>query len=137
MNRKEFLKLMGFSASAFVASNFLFSCSSDDTATAPENVDFTIDLDAPEYSFLKTKGEFLVKDNVIVAHTINDEYIALTALCTHESAKLTYDDFKDIIYCPKHYSEFSKDGKVIKGPAKKSLSRFVVELNGSMLRIHS
>lgn len=137
MNRKDFLRLLGLSASSFVALHMLSSCSSDDSPTGPTNVDFTIDLDDPNYSYLKTKGEFLLKDNVIVAHTIDDTYVALSAICTHESKRITYDDANDIFVCPKHGSTFSKDGKVTKGPATKALRKYVVELNGSLLRVHS
>lgn len=137
MNRKEFLKLMGMTATAYVASNLLFSCSSNDSPTAPTNVDFTIDLNDPNYSFLKTPGEFLLKDNVIVAHTIDGQYIALSGLCTHEGEKITYDDANDNFFCPKHGSRFAKDGSVTKGPAKKQLYRYIVELNGTLLRVHN
>lgn len=137
MNRKDFLKLIGLSASSFVALNMLSSCNSDDSPTAPTNVDFTIDLDNPNYSYLKTKGKFLVKDNVVVAHTIDDTYVALSAICTHESKRITYDDANNNFVCPKHQSTFSKEGKVKKGPAKKPLKQYIVELNGSLLRVHS
>lgn len=137
MNRKNFLKLLGLSASSFVALNVLSSCSSDDSTTGPINVDFTIDLDDPNYSFLKMKGEFLIKNNVLIAHTIDDSYVAISAICSHESKRITYDDVNDNFLCTKHGSKFSKNGEVLKGPANKSLKRYLVELNGSLLRVHS
>lgn len=185
MDRKEFLKLMGFSASALVALNFISSCdlnndrsptsydddddSNDDnenddrnyhdnddendddndrddddnnddnsgTQNPPSNIGFTINLDDPNYSFLKNKGEFLIRDNIIVAHTIDDTYIAVSALCTHNSKKISYDYTNNNFFCPAHGSVFANEGTVIKGPAKKPLKQYLVELNGSLLRVHS
>lgn len=172
MDRKEFLKLMGFSASAFALLNILSSCDSfrdnclshtddedddfdehpekrhkddecnDDESNngnqnSPTNVDFTIDLDNPNYAFLKSKGESLIKDNVIVAHTIDDAFIAVSAICTHKGARIIYDDANNNFLCPKHNSRFATNGNVLSGPAKRHLQQYIVELNGSLLRVHS
>ncbi|MGQ9819031.1 MAG: QcrA and Rieske domain-containing protein [Candidatus Kapaibacteriales bacterium] len=137
MNRKDFLKLMGLSATSFVSLNLLSSCNSDDSPTAPVNIDFTIDLDDPNYSYLKTIGEFLFKDNVIIAHTIEDTYVALSAICTHEAKRITYNDANNNFVCTRHQSIFTLNGKVIKGPANKPLKQYIVELNSSLLRVQS
>ncbi len=136
MTRNEFLKIIGLSATTFISLKVLNSCSTD-SPTAPQDVDFTIDLNDPAFSNLKVKGNFVIKDNIIIAHTSTGEYVALSAKCTHEGTIIEYDVVDDIFYCPNHGSLFKKDGSVQKGPAKKSLKRYNVELNGDLLRVYS
>ncbi len=50
---------------------------------------------------------------------------ACTSLCTHKNYPLTVKD--DELYCEKHKSEFSLQGTVTHGPAKRSLPRYGIK----------
>ena len=67
-----------------------------------------LDLKAPIY---------LIKDN-------NDGYNAFLMLCTHRDCALTPTG--SFMTCPCHGSEFSNQGKVLQGPAEKTLTEYNV-----------
>lgn len=52
---------------------------------------------------------------------------ALSRRCTHLGCKLNFLEVEQILECPCHQSRFSKNGEVVRGPAKKALTRFPVE----------
>ena len=57
--------------------------------------------------------------------------------CTHLRCLFGWDDEKQLFICPCHGSEFSRDGKVLKGPATRDLDRFPVQLvddRGNIIR---
>jgi len=53
---------------------------------------------------------------------------ALYNCCTHLQCLFGWDEEKQLFICPCHGSEFSRDGKVLKGPASRDLDRFPVHL---------
>jgi cytochrome b6-f complex iron-sulfur subunit len=75
-----------------------------------------------------TLGDFLV------AHTAQDTFTALTAICTHEACTIT--GFRSPTYvCPCHGSQYSTAGQVLSGPATRSLRTFPAQLTGTTLAI--
>lgn len=52
---------------------------------------------------------------------------ALSRKCTHLGCTINYHEKEGILECPCHQSQFSPDGIVIHGPAKKNLPRYTVE----------
>lgn len=50
--------------------------------------------------------------------------------CVHLGCKYKWDGDRDLFHCPCHGSEFSKDGKRLKGPAKGSLNRLYLKNSG-------
>jgi cytochrome b6-f complex iron-sulfur subunit len=72
--------------------------------------------------------------NVLVSHTAQDAFTAVTAVCTHEAC--TINGISGSIYvCPCHGSQFSATGGVVKGPAAQPLRQFATLLSGSVLTI--
>ncbi|MGB9852705.1 MAG: ubiquinol-cytochrome c reductase iron-sulfur subunit [Candidatus Kapaibacteriota bacterium] len=136
MDRKEFLKIIGFSLTSYVIAQNFVGCDSSNS-TQPTNVDFTIDLGDPNFSVLKTTGGSLIYNNVLIFRTNNALLKAVASKCTHEQATLEYSSTDEKIICPRHNSEFSTDGKVLKGPAKKNLVVYNVSENGNTVRIFS
>lgn len=142
MKRGEFLRNLGLSSAAlmsFYCMGTLTSCSSGDdpapatppptTPTTPGTgtatgltgnadtskgaIDFTLDLTNTNYSKLKTPGEFVKIDSVLVANVRGGRYVAIQRLCSHQgqdqvSYRLTSDDFG----CTVHGSVFATDGSV-------------------------
>jgi len=68
--------------------------------------------------FLKD-GFFLVRSK--------DRIYALSAFCTHQTdSRLSSKAGAEVIICPNHNSLFALDGTVIRGPARRDLSRFAI-----------
>jgi cytochrome b6-f complex iron-sulfur subunit len=137
MDRKEFLSVLGLGAAAVACSYCLEGCNpADQGPTAPQNVDFTIDLNASANSALRTVGGYLYNSGVIVVRTTTG-YLALSSICTHQGATVTYDASTNSFYCPAHGSIFSSSGAVTRGPAGSPLTVFKTTLSGTSLRVYS
>ena len=145
MERKEFLALLGSSTASLLVLGCLGGCSkSESDAAAPggnpgtgtNKVDFTLDLNTPTNAPLKTKGNAVVSNKVIVAYSNAGTYLAVAALCTHQNGNLGYDAAGNKFSCPLHGSNFGADGAVINGPATTALKQYKTTLNGTNLRIY-
>ena len=132
MDRKEFIKVVGLGAASFSLIAFLEHCSKSNNT----KVDFTIDLTNSQYSSLTTKGNFVITNNVIVAHA-SSGYIAVSAICTHAGCTVQYTLPQNEFYCPCHGSLFSSGGGVIQGPAVTALASYNVSQSGNSLHIYS
>ena len=69
---------------------------------------------------------FLSRDNYII-FSAEDALWAVTRNCTHLGCRLNFKEKESILECPCHQSRFTVHGEVIKGPAKKPLTRYLVE----------
>ncbi len=136
MDRKQFLKLTGLSASALLFANCFIGCD-DSGINAPSKVDFTVDLNDANYSSLKDNGSFVVVNGILIAKTVSGSYIAVSAKCTHDGVTVQYQSNQDRIECPAHGSIFLNSGKRQSGPAQKDLVQYKIEMNGNVLRIYS
>ncbi len=144
IDRKEFMRQVGIGFGAIMLMNCLQSCSGTDeipdpSPTTSSKLDFTIDLKTATYSSLSTKGNFLVikAQNVIVAHTSADAWIAVDSRCTHELYILDYRAATNDFICANHGSKFSATGAVTNGPANAPLTRYntSIDLTNNTLRI--
>jgi menaquinol-cytochrome c reductase iron-sulfur subunit len=61
--------------------------------------------------------------------------IAFAPQCTHLGCAYRWDDRDGSFICPCHNSRFSKDGKVLSGPAPRPLDRYAIRIDGSHLLI--
>jgi cytochrome b6-f complex iron-sulfur subunit len=137
VERKEFLSLIGLGAAAVACTYCLGGCKVNDPGiTGPSNVDFTLDLSAPNNGALKSAGGYVYNSGVIVANTGN-EYIAVSSTCTHQGSTVVYDPSSKGFYCPAHGSRFAQNGSVTQGPAGSPLTRYNTTLNGTSLRVYS
>lgn len=155
LSRGQFLKQIGLSSSALMAfycMGGVTACTSDDDPKPDDNTntsgtsgsnsnsnnktDFTIDLTSINYSKLKTEGEFVYKDGIIIANTKGGTYVALSKACTHQGTDVQYRLTQDDFWCNNHGSEYNKDGSVKKNPATDSLKVYKTELKGDSLRIY-
>jgi cytochrome b6-f complex iron-sulfur subunit len=72
----------------------------------------------------------------LVAHTAQDTFTALTAICTHEGC--TISGYESSTYtCPCHGSQFSTSGGVLRGPAGRSLQSFATTFANGTLTIRT
>ena len=73
-------------------------------------------------------------DEPILVWRTPDGYGALSAVCTHRGCEVVYNDKESTLDCPCHGSRFKSDGSVMKGPAKRPLRPFRMEVTGSTIR---
>ena len=151
MKRGEFLRSLGLSSAAlmsFYCMGTLTSCSSGDdpapaTPTTPGGttnpgtgkVDFTLDLTNASFSKLKTDGQFVYQDSIIVARVKGGTYVALAKACTHQGTDVQYRLADDDFWCSNHGSEFKTSGVVEKGPATQSLKVYKTALSADGNRL--
>jgi cytochrome b6-f complex iron-sulfur subunit len=138
MDRKEFLSLLGISATALAATYCFWGCQPlDNLPTAPTNVDFTLNLTDPANAALNSNGGYLTKNGVIVAKTVAGTYVAVSQACTHAGTTVMYVSQTNRFYCPNHGSNFATDGSVVNGPAGSPLAKYNTSLSGTSLRVYS
>ncbi len=63
-----------------------------------------------------------------LVQTTDNQVVALYKVCTHLGCLYNWVDENGIFRCPCHGSQFQLDGTYIRGPAPRSLDRFVVRV---------
>ncbi len=72
--------------------------------------------------------------NLLVAHTAQDAFTVLTAICTHQGCIV--DGFSGGIYtCPCHGAEYDTNGNVVHGPATAALRKIPAQYANNQLVI--
>jgi len=144
MERKDFIEQVGLSGAAILIFGCMQGCKKSDGTTTNNNgnnnnatVDFTIDISKSPYDALKNIGGFYVEPitNVIVVKTTASEIIAVSAICTHQQASITYQANNNRFYCAAHGSVFTTTGAVTTGPATTALKKYQTSLTGTLLRV--
>src|SRR5256885_12281304 len=134
MERKEFLKRLGYTAAAFFVADFLASCTKQDQVP---RVDFTIDLTDPNYNSLLNLGGYVYMQNVIVARALDGSYFALSQVCTHAGCTVEYHVSQNSVVCPCHGAQFDVHGNVTMGPANTPLFEYATQLSGTFLHVYT
>ena len=148
MERKDFIEQVGLSAASILIFGCMQGCSkSDSPAPKPPTgttnpppvkaIDFTINITNNPYTSLNTAGGFYVDktNNIIIARTLTDEFLAVSSLCTHQQVLLDFQASNNRFYCSGHGSTYSTTGAVLNGPAATSLKQYKTTLAGNNLRI--
>ena len=134
MTRKDFLSKIGIGAAFVLSSTCLGGCLKDNAAL--DNVDFSLDLDAPANGNLLQSGGYLIKDQVVVAKSDSGGYLAATQICSHENlVEVIFKD--DEFYCTAHGARFDHQGNGLNSKGSKGIRAYNVELSGNMLRVFS
>ena len=149
MERKDFIEQVGLSAASILIFGCMQGCSkSDSPAPKPPTgttnpppvkaIDFTINITTTPYTSLNTAGGFYVDktNNIIIARTLTDEFLAVSSLCTHQQVLLDFQASNNRFYCSGHGSLFSTTGAVINGPAAAPLKQYKTTRTGNSLRIY-
>jgi cytochrome b6-f complex iron-sulfur subunit len=150
MERKDFIEQVGLSGAAILIFGCMQSCSKSDgtstntgggTGTGGGNntstVDFSIDISKSPFDALKNIGGFYVDPatNIIIVKTTASEIIAVSSICTHQQASITYQANNNRFYCAAHGSVFATTGAVTTGPATTALKKYQTSLTGTVLRV--
>jgi len=139
--------LLASSAGALVA--FLESCNSPNgpnsggnapglqtiNATATNGViSLTIDSSSPIASVGTAALVQYQGGPLLVAHTSQNTFVALTAICTHMGC--TVNGYSSGTYtCPCHGSQYDVNGNVTRGPAPRALTKFPTAFANNVLTI--
>jgi len=130
LTRTDFMRIVGTSIGLIAFTNCISACGKDGGDPAPAaTVDFTINWANSPYSNLKTKGGYVVEQNVIIAQTLSGEFIAVSSICTHDRNALVFQGANNRFYCPAHMSMFSTAGAVLNGPASVALKTYAVTVD--------
>ena len=73
-------------------------------------------------------GDFLV------AHTAQNSFVALNAICTHQTCTITGFGNQNYV-CPCHGSTFDVNGRVLGGPAPAALHQYPTQFASGVLTI--
>ncbi len=131
MDRQEFFRLVGVSIGAIALSQCVTACAqaSPDPAGSAKTgltLPFTVDLNDAKNDNLKLKGGYVIVNEVIVARTQSDQFLAVGANCTHAGTQLVFKSTENRFYCALHGSNFTTTGQVLNGPAVTPLTMFKV-----------
>lgn len=140
MERKEFIKKFAVGGSILLSAPVLFNaCSSDDGTddedTKPDPKEVIIDLTDADNADLGTVGGYINKGEIIVIRASQENFIALSNVCTHAGCTVTYNASDGDLPCPCHGSKFSTSGAVLNGPATSALKKYTVKKEGDLLKI--
>lgn len=146
MDRRTFLTWVGVGWLASSLPVALAACASNSTtndnaltATPPTNPDGfqTVGTVAE----LDRKGQILNKQlansPVLVIRNPNNTntLAAVNPTCTHKGCTVAWKTDKKLFVCPCHDAEYSADGKVVEGPAKKSLPVYEAKIEGDAVLV--
>lgn len=140
ISRNQFLRKLGISGAALMAvycGAVLSSCKKD-AVTPSSSKDFTLNLDESAYASLKTPGNFLVVQEVVIVCTAVNTWVAVTVVCSHEGEKkVTFRSANNDFYCPVHGARYDLTGKGLNSNGARGLTLYKTALSGSNLRIFS
>lgn len=74
-------------------------------------------------------------DTIMVIRTSDTQVIALSAICTHAGCSMDYNASQHQLDCGCHGSQFSTDGSVVRGPARRSLRTYTTTLANNIITI--
>jgi len=98
-----------------------------------------IDLtDAGNKELTTAGGAMLVdraSDTMMVIRISDTQVAAVSAVCTHAGCTMDYNANQQVLDCPCHGSQFSTDGKVLRGPANRPLRVYSATLANNMITI--
>lgn len=130
MDRKEFLSKLGIGAAFVLTTSCLGSCTRDKREI--NNVDLTIDLNAPENSDVLVAGGYIIVDGVVIAQTLNGDYIAASRTCSHDQLnEILYDASNNEWLCSAHSARFTLDGDGLNANGAGGLAIYQTELDVS------
>ena len=103
------------------------------TRTA-SGITVTVDSSSPLASVGRAALVQTSGGDFLVAHTGQDTYSAMAAICTHQTCTITGFQNQNFV-CPCHGSTFDLNGRVLMGPAPASLRQYATQFSNGVLTI--
>jgi cytochrome b6-f complex iron-sulfur subunit len=100
------------------------------------NGGITLSIDASS-SLSAVGSAALVQTSIgdfLVAHTTQNSFVALSAICTHQTCTINGFDNQNFV-CPCHGSTFDLSGRVLGGPAPAPLHQYPTQFTNGVLTI--
>jgi cytochrome b6-f complex iron-sulfur subunit len=143
MNRREFLMWVGIGGLASSLPVALAACSPKSEKSESPTLSKRTDgfQSVGTVAELNQKGQLLNKEFaggsvLVVSNPANPKAIAaVNPICTHKGCTVEWKGGKKAFVCPCHQAEFSFDGKVLQGPAKKSLPTYNAKIEGDSVLV--
>ena len=140
INRLEFLKKMGLTGASLMAvycGITMSSCKNEDNTTpaTPNGTTAFYDMGTTAYSNLLTKGSYYIDNanNIVIANTNDNGFVAVTLVCTHEGNRnIVYSTNK--FFCTIHGATFDNTGKNL-SVASRPLKTYQVSQTGNVLTV--
>jgi len=147
MRRRDFCAHTWRLVSIGTLGSFAGACSSNPMSPSsapalavltPPVVGGTITLNVDASSPLQAVGSAVLLQtsggNVLVAHTAQSSFNAMTAVCTHEGCIVNGYTGAAFV-CPCHGSQYNTNGTVVQGPAVAALARYNTQFTNGVLTI--
>ena len=95
-----------------------------------------MDLDSQEGAQLQNNGGFILKEFVVVAKNLEEQYVAASQICSHQQTEEVRFITEDggIYRCATHGARFDQEGTPLNSITSNPLKNFRIELNGSLLQ---
>jgi Rieske Fe-S protein len=74
-------------------------------------------------------------EKILVIHSGGGNLSAVSAICTHMGCNVNYDKELGRLVCPCHGSQYSLEGQNTKGPAKRPLKQYKVQVKDGQIVI--
>jgi nitrite reductase/ring-hydroxylating ferredoxin subunit len=132
LNRREFVAAAACTACLLGLGDFSHVLA-DEPSTQPGG---GLDVGAKsDYSKDGITTTWIGQPNRVIVIRHDGKIYASTSICPHRQVTINEAADHNSFECPRHHSEFDIEGKVTKGPAKKSLVRYgiSVDANGHLI----
>jgi nitrite reductase/ring-hydroxylating ferredoxin subunit len=130
MNRKEFINKLGIGAAFVLTSSCLGSCTRDTREL--NNVDLCIDLNSSEFAELQDDGGYVIVEGIVVARTLDGDFVAATRTCSHEQLNdILFDADNNEWLCSSHGARFTMEGDGLNSNGSAGLSVYQVQYDVS------
>jgi cytochrome b6-f complex iron-sulfur subunit len=135
MNRREVIrKFLTGGTVLIIVPSVLESCTKNSPSDVLNQAGTAMTVDLTTVPVLNKSGGSTIIQNVLIIN-INNSFIALTSICTHQGCTVGYNSVANDIECPCHGSVYSISGSVVVGPAVSPLHSFTVSQSGTILTI--
>ena len=126
--RREFVRgaarLLAGGAAAAAAAPLVGACEpADPTSTWTFRADVDVSSLTADGQSIVTKTPGVDQAPILVVRTARGEFSALSTRCAHEGCPVN-PPVNGVITCPCHGSQYSLDGKVLRGPTIYPLTRY-------------
>ena len=138
INRLEFLKKMGLTGASLLAvycGVTMSSCKNEDATAVLTGGTATYDMNTSTFAKLLTKGGYYVDsaNNIVIANTSDNGYVAVTLVCTHEQQRQVYYSTNKFA-CSSHGATFDNKGNAT-SVASRALTTYKVTQTGNVLTV--
>ncbi len=138
MKRLEFLKKMGLTGASLMAvycGVTMSSCKNEDASAVLTGGTATYDMNTSTFAKLLTKGGFHVDsaNNIVIANTSDNGFVAVTLVCTHEQQRQIYYSTNKFA-CSAHGATFDNKGNAT-SVTSRALTTYKVTQTGNILTV--